>query len=83
MRRNHQSIVKLLLEHKARPPFGQPVRDMPMITYILSCFLFVQISLIVVVVVVFVLCFKKHYMAPARKSLVFTVSVLGSANWCL
>ena len=40
-RRCHHSIVKLLLGHKARLMLQQPVRNMPMNIYILSCGLFV------------------------------------------
>ena len=40
-RRNHHSIVKLLLDYKARPTLQQPVRNIPLNVYILSCCLFV------------------------------------------
>ena len=49
-RRNHQSIIKLLVDHKARPTFQQPVRNMPLNVCIISWCLFVclfQVSLVV------------------------------------
>ena len=76
-RRNHHSIVKLLLDHKARPTLQQPVRNIPMNIYILSCCVFV--CLFRFLKLFCVLCFKKYYMASARNSLVFTASVVRSA----
>jgi len=75
-RRNHHSIVKLLLDHKARPTLQQPVRNIPMNIYILSCCLFFCSGFLNCV---FVLCFKKYYMASAINSLVFTAGFVGSA----
>ena len=58
-RRNHPSVVKLLLDHKARPAFQQPVRNIPRNVYIHGC--------LFVVVFFLLLCFKKYYMVAAEE----------------